>query len=239
MRDKERGAATAFGNAARTYDSAAVVQRDVAAALDGMLEGLLQHGDKVLEIGCGTGLLSAALARRIGIEGLTVNDLSGEMMSVCLERIGRESRHFVGDAETVAWPEGQDGVVSSSAVQWFDSPLAFLDKAHTALRDGGIAALATYGPSTFGELRGGRPDTEGYPTAEQWISAAEQRFTLLRSERRTAVQRFGSRTDMLRSIVLSGVGGRRKTAQSAPVKERADDGWKLTYEELFFVWRKA
>ena len=235
-----REALAAFSRASATYDEAAVVQRDVALALSAMLEGYLHRGDKILEIGCGTGALSELLAERVGADGLTLNDLSAEMMQECLKKVGGKGASMpcalVGDAERLDWPKGQDGVVSSSAVQWFDSPFSFLDKAYGAVREGGLVALATYGPMTFMELRGGRIDEETYRTAEQWHEAADGLFESIVSERRVVVQSFESRMSMLRSIVLSGVGGSRRTAQSAG--QVSADGWMLTYEVLFFVWRR-
>ena len=75
--------AAAFGAAADTYDDKADVQRAAAERLAQRLSALdLPAAPRVLEIGCGTGLLSRALAGMKTSE-LVISDISEPMVARC------------------------------------------------------------------------------------------------------------------------------------------------------------
>ena len=75
-----------FGAASATYDSNAVVQADIAARLAAMLESRLARRATVLEVGCGTGLLSAALIVSRQPARYYLNDISAAMLDVAVAK---------------------------------------------------------------------------------------------------------------------------------------------------------
>lgn len=79
---KQRVAAH-FDAAARaeTYDAAARVQRLIAEDLAVRVSGLgLPHHPRVLEVGCGTGFLTAALVDRLPEPHITATDIAPAMV---------------------------------------------------------------------------------------------------------------------------------------------------------------
>lgn len=225
-----------FGASALTYDSAATVQRRVALRLADMMAPYAKKGATVIEIGCGTGLLSERIVRDMQPSSLTLNDLSPEMIALARDRAesagGTNVAELVADAELRPWPRA-DVVASASAVQWFTSPLSAVGKAAEALPPGGLFAVGTYGPQTFRELRGGAPSD--YPSIAEWeAELRRQGFEILESETDTQAQDFQSRTALLRMVALTGVGARRY-GQSADFLRGE---WRLTWDVLLFCARK-
>jgi len=170
-------------DAAATYDLAAAPQRRVAQALARKVRALpLAPAPEVLEIGCGTGLLTALLRPALPGCRWLATDLSPGMVEACARRLdpGRhpdlETRVMDGE-----WPDLQerrfDLVVSSLAVQWFGDTVAGLCRLRRLLRPGGVLAATTLGAGTFAEWRrvcrgaGVEPWTPAFPTAEGLAAA--------------------------------------------------------------------
>lgn len=148
--------AQAFANA-REYDRHARVQREVACDLAKRIAALdLPEHPRVLELGCGTGLLTQALAETgLGGEWL-VTDIAPDMIARCRERLGEAAgrRFAVLDGEN-GTPEGGpfELVCSSLALQWFDDAPAALARMARWLAPGGHCLVTTLGPGSFAEWR--------------------------------------------------------------------------------------
>lgn len=141
--------------AAPDYDGHARIQREVAQTLAARIVALdLPRTPRVLEIGCGTGFLTQALAL-LGGDWL-VTDLSPEMLERCRDRLGDSEQHrfAVLDGE-YGMPEGGpfDLICSSLAVQWFDDTPAALARMVGWLSPGGHLMVTTLGPGSFAEWR--------------------------------------------------------------------------------------
>lgn len=128
--------AQSFGRRARHYAEHAHLQRHTAQALaDFVLEqGGLPGAGPVVEIGCGTGLLTELL-HQPGRPYLAT-DLSPEMLEQCLLRLGRrENLSFaVLDGQQPAFTAPPAALVSNLTCQWFADPVA------------GLAGLARLAP---------------------------------------------------------------------------------------------
>lgn len=110
-----------------------------------------QPGDRVLDIGCGTGAVSLLAAERVGAEGRALaTDISEPLLARAAER-GEDLSQFgthLADAETAVWPEtGFDFAVSRFGVMFFaDPPAAFANIAR-ALKPGGRIVFAAWAPA--------------------------------------------------------------------------------------------
>lgn len=143
------------------YDDNAPVQRRVARRLAARIAALnLPEQPRVLEIGCGTGFLTQALAEQ-GLRGVwQVTDLAPAMVTRCAARMadivpsGTDLHFAVLDGEYDT-PQGDpfDLICSSLAVQWFDDAPAALSRLATHLAPGGHMLVTTLGPDTFSTWR--------------------------------------------------------------------------------------
>lgn len=118
--------------------------------LDGMFqpfeERLLQavaaaSGGRVLDVGCGTGSTTLAIARRLGPQGRAVGiDLSVPMLSLAQARAERDgvAADFIrADAQTHAFePASFDRIVSRFGVMFFGDPVRAFANLHHAARNG-------------------------------------------------------------------------------------------------------
>lgn len=142
-----------FAAAAAGYDAAAWHQDRIAATLcERLPDGLLPR--RIVEWGCGTGLLTARLAARWPRVPLTAIDLAPAMLARGRDRVGAGAaiRWIQADAEQYDVAEPADLLASSCAVQWFRSPGRLASCAARQLAPGGWLALAIPVQGTLCEL---------------------------------------------------------------------------------------
>nr|WP_288812324.1 malonyl-ACP O-methyltransferase BioC [uncultured Sphingobacterium sp.] len=155
--DKQR-ITSRFSKAASTYQSAAIVQRQVAEKMITLLQGTVPlRAEKVLEIGCGTGIFSRLLLQRLLPKQLFLNDISLEMITQVMAMVRSQHRSIqcsfiCGDAEIYPLPKQLDLITSCSTIQWFENPAAFFARCHTLLHADGILAFSTFGEENMREI---------------------------------------------------------------------------------------
>ena len=157
--DRKGRIETAFGAAADRYDDHAGVQRVVArtvADLVGQVDvlGRLPSHARVLEIGCGTGMLTRELQVRWPHAELTVTDLSPAMIGTAAKSRMLAGAFLPMDGEH-PWFDGQwfDLIVSSLAFQWFDDMPVAVARLFDLLRPGGSLIFSTMAERSFTEWR--------------------------------------------------------------------------------------
>jgi ubiquinone/menaquinone biosynthesis C-methylase UbiE len=102
-------------------------------------------GDRVLDVGCGTGVLAAAAATRVGPSGRVVGlDPNDAMLAVAAGRASTVEWR-PGVAEAIPFPDDSfDRVVCQFALMFFDDRTRGLREMARVLRPGGVAAVATW-----------------------------------------------------------------------------------------------
>lgn len=112
--------------------------RQVAAAA-------VEPGDRVLDVACGTGVLTLAAQARAGAEGEVVGlDPNDEMLDVA-RRKDASVQWCCAPAESIPFPEGRfDAVVSQFGLMFFDDPVRALREMARVLRPGGRLAVAVW-----------------------------------------------------------------------------------------------
>jgi SAM-dependent methyltransferase len=111
-----------------------------------------QPGERVLDIGCGTGVTTAPYARAVGPAGhVTGIDISQPMLDAARQRIEREGLGNVtlllADAQVHPFPsETFDLLTSRLGVMFFADPFAAFANLIGALRRGGRLCMAVWAP---------------------------------------------------------------------------------------------
>ena len=153
--DIKAAVAAAFSAAAHTYNEGADVQHNAAQGVAQRIAALtLPERPRILEIGCGTGFLSAAL-NTLPAADLVLSDISETMLARCRQNLGQtDARFLVMDGEE---PEtagtGFDLICSSLAFQWFNDLPESLERLAALLSPGGHLVFATLGADSFHEWR--------------------------------------------------------------------------------------
>ncbi|WP_246696528.1 class I SAM-dependent methyltransferase [Mesorhizobium sp. SARCC-RB16n] len=108
------------------------------------------EGGNVLDIGCGAGATTLAMARRVGNDGNCVGlDISRPLVALATKRARVEevanASFEVGDAQAHAFEPGRfDAVVSRFGVMFFDDPVAAFSNIRQAARRGGKLAFVAW-----------------------------------------------------------------------------------------------
>lgn len=108
---------------------------------------LLKKGMRVLDIGCGTGAISAGIADAVGETGSVVGiDSSDHLIAkgkadfAALQNLSLEE----ADLFTYDPAEKFDLIVSARVLQWLNNPEAALEKFKTLLKPGGYISILDY-----------------------------------------------------------------------------------------------
>jgi SAM-dependent methyltransferase len=110
----------------------------VAAAAD------IGAGQRVLDVACGTGVLTRAVAARAGAQGVTGLDLSPRMLAVAAT-LSPNLKWQQGDAEALPFPdESFDAVVSQFGLMFVPNPASALREMMRVLVPGGRLAVAVW-----------------------------------------------------------------------------------------------
>ncbi|MGE5506663.1 MAG: methyltransferase domain-containing protein [Actinomycetota bacterium] len=168
---RKRRIAAAFSAAAGTYETAAEAQARAADELARLVaaEPLPPH-PRVLELGCGTGLLTRRLLAAVSGGSLLASDVSPAMVEAARQGLDDPRLRFaVVDAEAPGLAERSfDLVVSGFAAQWFTDLAGTLAGLARLVAPGGRLMLSMPGSGSFAEWRraaGADCGIPGYPDA--------------------------------------------------------------------------
>ncbi|MBS0364135.1 MAG: methyltransferase domain-containing protein [Proteobacteria bacterium] len=112
--------------------------------------GFPGEGGRVLDIGCGAGGVTLAMARQVGPAGGCLGvDISAPLVEAATARAKAEglasARFALGDAQTFAFEAAAfDAAVSRFGVMFFDDPAAAFGNIRRAVRPGGRLAFAAW-----------------------------------------------------------------------------------------------
>lgn len=143
----------AFERAARTYDEAAVLQREVSERLLERLELTAIQPKQVMDLGCGTGFALPALQKTYPEAHIVEVDIAESMLKMSQKR----TESWVGvcaDVEQLPFTDGCcDLIYSNLVLQWCPDPEQAFREASRTLRDRSLYLFTTLGPDTLFELR--------------------------------------------------------------------------------------
>jgi len=222
-----------FGARARVYDTL----RPTDAAWWEAFAALVELGDlrgrRVLDIGCGTGRLAAALAEeaRAKVWGI---DESREMVAVARETVPAGVGIRQGTAEQLPFRDGWfDRVTMSLVIHLVDRPRSFAEARRVVPADGRVA-ISTFHPDHFASywLNPYFPsirhiDEERFPTpATMEAELAEAGFPLF------AVRRLTTELTIDREDALARIRGRHISTFDLLPPEEIEEGTSRAEREL-------
>ncbi len=158
---------------ARAYDESFRFVSDHAGELVALLDP--QPGERILDLGCGTGLLAAAIAERgASVVGLDSDAAMIEAARAQFPASRRQPLEFIeGDGEALAESSLAgpfDAVFSNAALHWMTRPEAVLQGLRALLRPGGRLVAELGGRGNVAIVEGALRDAleaEGAPRERQ------------------------------------------------------------------------
>jgi SAM-dependent methyltransferase len=124
----------------------------------GLARGLIElaglsHGQRVLDVGCGTGQLTMELAATVGGEHVAAVDVSEAVLSVCRARVPAADVRAAW-AETLPFADGEfDAALAQLVVNLVNDPPRAVREMARVIRRGGVAAACFWDDEEMPLLR--------------------------------------------------------------------------------------
>jgi len=252
-----------FHQRASDYEAAAVAQRAIGTQLFERLAYLKIEPHYVLDLGCGTGLLTKQLKKKYPKATVVGVDLAHAMLCEAQSNQGWRAHPewLRADMQTLPFSNGLfDLVFSNQVFHWSPDYPALIREVSRVMNPGGCLMFSTVGPDTFKELR--HPDeqtTHAYAHANDFLDMHDVGDILLAEQfldpvvdMEQLVLRYKSWPDLLRSLQKQGgrninakrnqgLTGRKHWAEFEAMAEktRTPEGkYPLTYEVLYgHAWK--
>jgi len=112
-------------------------------------------GETILDLGCGSGNIAFAIAKKVGPEGQIIGiDIAREMIAHCQEKLKQTSYTNLtfeyGDAEQLDYPLNHfDRIYASAILPWLINPQAALRHWIELLKPGGWIGLTAWPSNSF------------------------------------------------------------------------------------------
>lgn len=199
----ETGIKRRFGNSAQTYDKYAEIQNSVAQSLNNLIADIAPTS--ILEIGCGTGLLSTQIVKKFPSANFTFTDLSANMLKIAEKKLkaqfpdNQSQFHFqTFNPETNQLEKKYDLILSSMAIHWFNDVEKSIQSLQAALNEKGVFYYSTIGQDCFSEWTSTLTNLN-YPNG---LRIPENLPGIVKSE--TIKVPYGSAQNFLKNLKLTG-----------------------------------
>lgn len=135
-----------------SYDKNAFVQKNMAEKLFYFLDKK-RYGN-ILELGCGTGILTKIIAENLNYIHYTANDI----VSGCekyIKKINKNIEFVHSDMEDFIREDKKkyDLIVSNAALQWIENVSGFVENLYDKLNEEGVILFSTFGKDNYKEIQ--------------------------------------------------------------------------------------
>jgi malonyl-CoA O-methyltransferase len=161
-----------FERASGSYESAARLQRSVAAELLSRLDDFQFAPRVVLDLGAGTGRVTRELKRRYPHACVIALDIAAGMLREAQRHqpLWRRFERVCGDALRLPLKDSSvDLIFSSLMLQWCEPLERALAEVRRVLKASGFFAFSTFGPDTLRELRAAWAEADAYNHVNQFL----------------------------------------------------------------------
>jgi malonyl-CoA O-methyltransferase len=140
-----------FSKAASQYNRYAKIQKEVAAELFLRIKKYIKPGDKILDLGCGTGFIAKLINTEFKDIEITQIDLSEKMLEKAAKI--KNTKTIKADIEKLPLPYNYfDIIISSLALQWCNQKKVFREIKRVKKTNSKII-LSTLGTNSFNEIK--------------------------------------------------------------------------------------
>lgn len=215
------------------YEENALVQAIMA---DKLIESLgRREFSSVLELGCGTGLLTKRLIQSVSYKKYYANDIV-EKSKVYLDKILTDYVFLGGNAQRLQVNGKFDLIISNAMFQWFSDLEKALLYYQRMLNKGGTIAFTTFAPDNFKEIKSLTGLTLEYKTCEEIQLITEKFFTVKHIENFDYTLKFTNPLEILAHMKNTGVNA--LSTKHWGIKDVKDfcDRYKEEYPDLTLTY---
>lgn len=151
---------SAFEKAAVSYDTAAVLQQEVAKRLVERMDYMSMKPVSILDAGSGTGFVSEILASRYPKAKITALDLAFNMLMQAKakrsfkQRWNKQFRYINAEVESLPLADASvELIISGLTLQWCQDLPKVFKEFKRVLAPGGLLLFSSFGPDSLKELR--------------------------------------------------------------------------------------
>lgn len=194
-----------FGRKLKEYNENARIQKRMAEKLISMLsQTQKENSSDILEIGCGTGLLTEYSVNNLSYKNYTAIDIVPECEEY-IKSINNEIDFVSGDIEEYIVSDNKkyDLIISNAALQWIDNLTGFVDKLTDKLKDNGILLFSSFGTENFREIFFVTGKTLPYLSKKEYEEKLEKYNPIIEEE--AWVMAFRTPHEVLKHIQNTGV----------------------------------
>lgn len=240
-----------FRRSVESYNENAIVQKLIVEQLADLV-GLYvtSYPQRILEIGCGTGLLTEKIAALFPEKSLFINDLVKDMCGKTAGKCKIPTAHcLVGDIEVMDLPTYLDLIVSSSTFQWLVHPKMTYKKLADGLIDGGWLVFSSFGEHNFEELKQLTGKGLVYQPLQEISKHLSAYFEIVYAGETLHRLHFRNPMEILQHIKKTGVNATassqiwtrehlKRFSFEYTARFGCEEGLPLTYHPLYLVCRK-
>ena len=161
-----------FNRAAKSYDNAAILQKEVLNRLLQRLQYIRHRPETIIDIGCGTGNGISGLQARFPRARIVATDIATQMLEQARSRYRWLARPRLAVADMEKLPFAGDSfdlVFSSLALQWSNDLRATLAEFARIARPGALLLFTSFGPETLSELDASWRELDDHPHVHRFV----------------------------------------------------------------------
>ena len=189
----------------------------------------------VLELGCGSGLLTKMLVNKISYKKYYANDIV-EKSKVYIDKILKDYIFLGGNAQRLQVNGKFSLIISNAVFQWFSNLDKALDYYKNLLNKGGTIAFTTFAPENFKEIKSLTGLTLEYKSCDEIREILEKNFEIIYLEKFDYTMNFNNPLEVLAHMKNTGV----NAVNTKPwgIKEVKDfcDRYKNLYPDLSLTY---
>ena len=137
-----------FSRNLKTYKDNSVVQNKMA---DKLVEMIRFQPKKILELGCGSGLLTEKLIKKFNTTTYDAIDIV-EDCEKYINEISSNINFYHSDIETFNFQDKYDLIISNAVFQWVEDLPLFIEDIKKCLNPNGILLFSTFGTDNLLEI---------------------------------------------------------------------------------------